>query len=247
MQIVVSDITNSFSLENLKTDIDAINQFVDKGNVFILATNKAMNYLAEDLSMINLNCEYYICNNGAVIFDQFFNVVYRKDIKQDLVRPIFNQLLNDDNMLEVYVDTSHGYVRDTSKSANGIVGRPYDIEKAKILLNKIENSYPEVHGHVDDSYLNIVDSSVTKASAVDYLINAYNYDVDKVIATGIGTNDLELIENYKGYTFENSIQDLKDKSIKTVKDIKELLELITPTSNPDEFDIEFEKQVEDYL
>ena len=85
MQIVVSDITNSFSLENLKTDIDAINQFVDKGNVFILATNKAMNYLAEDLSMINLNCEYYICNNGAVIFDQFFNVVYRKDIKQDLV------------------------------------------------------------------------------------------------------------------------------------------------------------------
>ena len=89
-----------------------------------------MNYLAEDLSMIDLDCEYYICNDGGVIFDKYFNVVYRKDIRQDLVRPIYHLLSDDDNMLETFIDTSHGYVTDTSKCANGIIARPY-VVKAK--------------------------------------------------------------------------------------------------------------------
>ena len=246
MKIVVSDLTDFLSVEGLKTNVDAINNFVNKGNVFILATNKAMNYLAEDLSMVNLNCEYYICNDGAVIFDQFFNVVYRKDLKQDLVRPIFNHLLDDDNMLEVYIDTSHGYVKDSNKCANGIVARPYDASKAKVTLDKIVRKYPEVHGHVDDAMLNIVDSKVTKATALDYILTEYNYNPDDVITTGVGTNDYDLINNYTGYTFNNSADDLKDISVKTVKDIDELIKEITPTETA-EVDEELEFLFKDYL
>ena len=176
MKIVVSDLTDFLSFDKIKRNVDAINDFVSKGNLFILATNKAMNYLAEDLSMVNLNCEYYICNNGAVIFDRYFNVVCRKDLKQELVRPIYNMLLDDENILEAYVDTSHGYVKDTTKCANGLVARPYDTDKARVLLDTISRKYPEVHGHVDDACLNIINATVTKASAVDYLINSYNYN-----------------------------------------------------------------------
>ena len=120
MKIVVSDLTDFLTFDKIDRNVEAINDFVKKGNLFILATNKAMNFLAEDLSMINLNCEYYICNNGAVIFDRYFNVVYRKDIKQDLVRPIYNILVDDDNILETFIDTSHGYVRDTNKTKEKI-------------------------------------------------------------------------------------------------------------------------------
>lgn len=245
MKIVVSDLTDFLSFDKIDRNVDAINEFVKKGNLFILATNKAMNFLAEDLSMINLNCEYYICNNGAVIFDRYFNVVYRKDIKQDLVRPIYNILVDDDNILETFIDTSHGYVRDTNKSANGIVARPYDANKANILLGKIARKYPEVHGYIDDSCMNIIDSKVNKASAVEYLINSYNYNMEDVVVSAVSTNDIELLENYTCYTFDNSLEDLKNKSVKTVLDIGELIEEITPIETPIEDDFEF--NLEDYL
>jgi len=226
MKVVVSDLTYFLTFDEMKRNVDAINEFVKKGNVFILATSKAMNYLAEDLSMINLDCEYYICNNGAVIFDRYFNVVYRKDIKQELVRPIYNQLLDDDNTLEAFIDTSHGYAKDTNKSANGIVAHIHKPYKANILLEKICRKYPEVHGYIDDIFMNIIDANVDKASAVKHLINSYNYAKENVIVTGMNIGDYNLIKEYKGYTFENSVDDLKTISIETVKDVKELIDKI---------------------
>lgn len=245
MKIVVSDLTDFLTFDKIDQNVEAINGFVKKGNLFILATNKAMNFLAEDLSMINLNCEYYICNNGAVIFDRYFNVVYRKDIKQELVRPIFNLLADNENILETFIDTSHGYVRDTNKSANGLVARPYDINKANLLLGKITRKYPEVHGYIDDSCMNIIDSKVNKAAALDYLLNSYNYNPEDVVVSAVSATDVELAENYTCYAFKTSMEDLKDKAIKTVKDISELIAEITPKEKNIEDDFEF--NLEDYL
>lgn len=234
MRILVSDLSDFLNLETIQSNIDAINEFVEQGNLFILATTKTMNYLAEELSMINVACEYYICNNGAIIFDQFFNVVYRKDVEQQLVRPIYNLLSDDDNMLETYIDTSHGYVKDTNKCANGIVGRPYNLNRAYVLLDQIERKYPEIHGHIDDNYLTVTDNSVNKSSALEYLLTAYNLNDAEVITTGVTIEDYELVKKYHGYTFENSIQDLKDISYKTVKDLKELIDEIKVTTENDE-------------
>lgn len=241
MKIVVSDLTDFLSYDEVDKTISAVNEFVKKGNLFILATNKAMNYLAEDISMINLNCEYYICNNGAVIFDHYFNVVYRKDIKQELVRPIYNYLLDNENILEAFVDTSHGYVKDTNKCANGIVARPYDMKKAQNLLKNITLKYPEVHGHIDDACMNIIDASVTKTNAIEYLINSYNFNADDIITTGVTIDDLDLLKKYNGYTFENSTTELKNISIKTVKNIQEMIKEIMISENLENVD------EEDYL
>lgn len=241
MKIVVSDLTDFLSYDEVDKTISAVNEFVKKGNLFILATNKAMNYLAEDISMINLNCEYYICNNGAVIFDHYFNVVYRKDIKQELVRPIYNYLLDNENILEAFVDTSHGYVKDTNKCANGIVARPYDKKKAQNLLKNITLKYPEVHGHIDDACMNIIDASVTKTNAIEYLINSYNFNADDIITTGVTIDDLDLLKKYNGYTFENSTTELKNISIKTVKNIQEMIKDIMISENLEKVD------EEDYL
>lgn len=244
MKIVVSDLTDFLTFDKIDRNVEAINNFVKKGNIFILATNKAMNFLAEDLSTINLNCEYYICNNGAVIFDRYFNVVYRKDIKQELVRPIYNMLVDSDNILETFVDTSHGYVRDTNKSANGIVARPYDANKANLLLGKITRKYPEVHGYIDDSCMSIIDSKVNKATALDYLINSYGYNNEDIIVSAVAMNDIELLENYKCYSFNHSLADIKDKVELVVTDIAELIDLETPKEEAME---EFEFNLEDYI
>lgn len=236
MKIVVSDYDDIISNKNLNDIVDSINKFVRNGNMFIVATNKAMNFLADELSMIDLNCEYYICNNGAVIFDRYFNVVNRKDIKQELVRPIYNYLKDDENILETFIDTSHGYVIDTSKSANGIIARPFDPIKATLTLDYIVRKYPDVHGFIHDNWINIIDSNISKASALDYLVDTYNYNSNDITVIGVGLSDYMMLKKYKGYTYTKSSSDLSDVSLGTVKDLQEVLDKVsTKTQIKDDF------------
>lgn len=221
MKIVVCDIDATITNDDV---INTINKFINRGNLFIVATDKAINYIADTLSLINLDVEYYICNDGAVIFDKYYNVLYRKDIKQGLVRPIINMLDDDDNILETFVDTSHGFVKDTTKSANGIVARPYDRLKAEILLNSISLKYPNIHGYVNDNLLNIIDIDVNKCSALNYILDNYRLNKSDIIILGKDVTDLELMENYEGYNFKNCCEDIKKYSNGEVNDIKEFIE-----------------------
>lgn len=226
MKIIVSDFDGTLYGKDLEENVKAINDFVRRGNKFIIATGRAMNYLAEDISMIDLDCEYYICNDGAVIFDRYFNVVFRKDINQELVRPIYYLLKDDENMIETFIDTSHGYVTDTSKCANGIIARPYDREKALGTLDTILRKYPDINGYMSTNWINLFDKSVSKKKAIDYLAETYHYDKAQIYTIGDGFNDLEMIEAYHGYTLENCSEDLIHVSSGTVKNIKELIEMI---------------------
>lgn len=236
MKIVVSNFEDIISRSDI---IESINKFVKAGNMFIIATNKAMNYLAEELSLIDLNCEYYICNDGAVIFDRYFNVVYRKDILQELVRPIFNYLQDEDNILETFIDTSHGYVNDTSKSANGIIARAYDSTKGSMTLDYLIRKYPDIHGNISDNWINIIDKSVSKASALDYLVNTYNYNEEDIYVVGIGLNDYTMVEKYNGYTYEHSLNDLKTISKDTILDLNSLIEKLNFNEEENNFDIDY--------
>ena len=193
MKIVVSDIDSSMAEFQNSELITAINKFINKGNMFIIATDKAINYVADTLALSDLISEYYICNDGAVIFDKFFNVLYRKDLKSNVVRPIMEMLEDDENILESFVDTSHGFVKDTSKPANGIVARPYDRVKAEMILNSIVLKYPDVHGYVNDNWLNITDIEVNKYNALEYLRENYRLDTHEVYVLGKDITDL-LIE-----------------------------------------------------
>ncbi len=228
MKIVVSDFDGTLFGQNFEENISAINDFVRRGNMFIIATGRAMNYLAEDISMIDIDCEYYICNDGGVIFDRYFNVVYRKDIKQELVRPIYHTLCDDENMIETYIDTSHGYVTDTSKCANGIIARPYDKEKAFLTLDSILRKYPDVNGYISTNWINLTDKEVSKKAAIDYLVETYHYEANEIYTIGDGMNDFQMIEKYQGYTFEDSPMDLKAVAKGTISSIKEFLEIIDP-------------------
>ncbi len=225
MKILISDLDNDIVL-NGKEQIESIKRFTREGNIFICATDKAINYIADHLSLIDINIEYFICNDGAAIFDKYYNIIYRKDMRSDVVRPIINMLKDDDNILETFIDTTHGFVSDAEKCANGIVARPFDKEKAEVLLNKIVLKYPSVHGHVNDNWLNIIDIEVNKKTAIEYLIDNYHLNKDDIYVLGQGVNDLEMVENFKSYVLKDSKEDLKKFAIKEVENISELVDIL---------------------
>ncbi len=223
MKVLVSDIDNSMHFDGNTKLTAAINKFTDEGNLFIVATDKPINYVVEELAFANIEPNYYICNNGAVIFDRFYNVLYRKDIKQDVVAPIVNMLKADDNILEVFIDTSHGFVSNTERSANGIVARPYDDVKAEMTLNSIVLKYPDIHGHINDEWINIIDIDADKATALNYLENHYRLDRRETYVVGKDAWDLEMMEKYNGYAYGNCSDDIKKYAKGSINSLEELI------------------------
>ena len=226
MKILVSDIDCTMNRDKNEELFRTINNFVKKGNIFIIATDKAINYVADVLALSDLNVEYFLCNDGAVIFDRYFNILYRKDLKETVIRPIVNILEDDNNILETFIDTSHGFVKEYRGSANGIVARPLDKVEASITLNNICMRYPEVNGYVNDNWLNIYDKTVNKYNSLKYLINNYRLNDYELYSLCSSIGDLELIKNTNGYTLENSVEDLKVYSKGTFNNLKEFVEFI---------------------
>ncbi len=224
MKVLVSDIDDNLRLNTGL--ISNIRNFIARGNLFIVATDKPINYVVDKISFLNLDIGYYICNSGAVIFDRYFNIVYRKDLKEDIVRPIMNILKDDNNILESFIDTSHGYVQKTDCCANGIVAHYYNEVKAEMTLSNLVLKYPSIHGQVSRQWINIVDVEVSKKNALEYLEQHYNLKKEDIYIIGKNISDLELMEQYNGYILENSSEDLSKYSHGKINNMNELINLL---------------------
>ncbi len=226
MKVLISDISNISKLSEDVDLVNAINRFMAKGNIFVLATNKPINFVVEQLAFINIEPNYYVCNNGAVIFDRYYNVLYRKDIKANLVRPIVNMLQADNNILEVFIDTSHGYIKSVDTCANGIVAQPYDTIKAEITLNEVTLKFPMIHGQINENFINITDIDASKDKAINYLQDHYHFNKSEIYVIGKDNSDLNLLEQYNGYVLNNCSEDLIKYSKGEIKGIKDLIDIL---------------------
>lgn len=233
MKILITDIDSSMNF-NDSSLVNIINKFVSNGNKFIIATNKSINYVADILALTDLDVDYYICNDGAVIFDRYFNVVYRKDISENVVRPILGMLEDDNNIIESFVDTSHGFVKYIDRCANGIVAQTFDSVKAEMLLNQITLKYPSIHGYIKDNWMNIIDIDVNKCSALDYLKDNYRLVAEEICILGKNKDDLELVEKYSGYAQKDCCEDIKKYVKGTVENLEEIINLLSKNDEEDD-------------
>lgn len=155
MKVIVSDFDGTLFDNNQINCLDKINKFISDGNIFIIATGRNISSLKKDLDKFNLSCNYFICNDGAIIFDQYLNIIYRTDIDSAIIRPLYNELKDDENILEVLLDTGNGYIDDINRPANKMIARYFSRQKALNLVNKINSQYPSVSSYVSDNWINI--------------------------------------------------------------------------------------------
>ena len=176
MKVIVSDFDGTLYKNDKIVYQDKINKFVNTGNIFIIATGRNMTSLKKDLDKFVLNPSFYICNDGALILDQYYNVIYRTDIDNSLIRPLYNELKNNDNILEVLIDTGNGYTDDINRATNKLIARYYDKSKAINLVNTLNSKYPSIFGYVSNNWINITKRTETKGKAIDYLSKYYNFN-----------------------------------------------------------------------
>lgn len=222
MSVVVSDFDNTIYNENYLKNIDLIKDFIARKNKFIIATGRNLSSLLKEIDKFNLDIEYYICNDGAVIYDKYKNIVYRMDIDSYIAKNIFEMLKADDNNLEVFIDNTNGYVTNAI-NANKIVAKPYDNVKAINTLSKITNKYAQVYGYVSKNHINIISTKASKGEALKYLIEFNRYDKNDLYTIGDNINDVSMMKVFLSFAISEAADDVKSQCYMVIDSIEDLL------------------------
>ncbi len=225
MRVLIADFDKTVYTDNYDKNIEAINKFVDDGNVFIIATGRNLYSLKKDLSD-SLKYSYLVCNNGGIIFDKGLNVVYRKDITDEVAKSIFDILKKNPYVGNPLIDKSTRYEDDIVSHANAVIARIIDRNKTKELLDSIIKKYPQITGYLSDRWLNIDDQSVSKGSALKHICNFIDYDYKMAYAIGDNLNDISMCEICNGFIIKGGSLELEKVCKGIVSDVFELIELL---------------------
>lgn len=225
MKILISDFDNTFYTTEFEQNIKAIQKFVSKGNLFVIATGRNLDYLLSDLKEYKVLVSYYICNDGASIYDNNFDLLYEKNIDKKIVVSLFETLQNNPFFDDILMDFHNGYILDTSKSANKIIARPIG-SLAIQEFETIKEMFPTIKGYFSEKWLNMMDKTVDKGNAIRFLAQNNHWLEENIYTIGDSENDILMNKMYQGYAVECAIEALKNISIKTVSNIRELISMI---------------------
>ena len=225
MKILVSDFDKTLYTKDYQENIKAINDFVSKGNVFIVATGRNFFSITQDLDP-DLKFDYLICNTGGVIYNNDYKPIYQKDLETKVIKPIFNILSKNPCVGNPVCDLVVKYKNAVSINANGIIARIVDRNKTFKMLDDLTQKFPQISGYLSDRWLNINDHTVSKGNAVKLICDKNNYDYSDLYVVGDNHNDVSMFEVGFGFAIENSADELSQVAIGTVKSVKELVEIL---------------------
>lgn len=223
MKIVVSDFDNTFFTDKYLENIDVINDFVNKGNKFVIATGRPLYLLKKNISHVNIPYCNVICSDGTIIFDKEDKIIYRETIDTEIVKKIVEELKDNDCVEDWFNNEAYQFSKDVEAPSNGILGVPKDREKAMQLIAHLNEKYPDVHAYLSHKWINILNKEISKGTAIEALIKIHNWDEKDVITMGDDFNDVPMNAIFNSYTFDYACDELKDVSTYVVKDFEEAI------------------------
>lgn len=249
MKILATDYDGTVTHEGLTPAFrTALANWKAAGNLFVIVTGRPVFSITDTCFLNNLNPDYIVADNGAVVCDSQNKPVFEKRL--DLVASVKvikhishyktsyfrvgNSICYCNSPFapeEVSADIENGtldfgYFR--MKNPTELCVR-FETEEITKQLHReiIEVSDGILHGLSSSSTaIDIVDININKATGIKYLIQSMNLHPEKIYTTGDAGNDLAMLTDpeFEGYCVENAKSDLKEKVGRIIKSPRELME-----------------------
>lgn len=223
IHIVVSDLDGTLLAPNhqlsefTKQTLQALHQ---KGFTFIFATGRHHVDVAGIRQLAGIPA-YMITSNGARVHDQHDNLMYSKNVPQELVQPVIDVFKqNPDIFVHIYQDESwllnkeDETLRDFHEES-GFSYQVFDVNNAPTEgVAKIFFTHPaqdhellaQFEGRLNDIFgdklnvafstpwcLEVMAAEVSKGDALKAVAESLNLALDNCIAFGDGMNDVEML------------------------------------------------------
>ncbi len=229
-KMIVSDYDQTFYIndEDIEKNKIAVNEFRNKGNIFVIATGRSYDDFMKKKNEYNIEYDYLIINHGATILDKDDNIIFNKKITNEILDSLKSDLRIEDSeinfccsMLESRVDFEH---RDLTK----IHVKYSDLEYSNEIQKKLEekyNSFLNVYW-VSGNSLEIISKKTNKSKAIKLLAEKIKIRQEEIYTIGDGYSDFEMVKDYNGYAMKESVKELKKVAIDEIESVSDLIRKI---------------------
>ena len=214
-KIVVSDYDNTFyrSDDDIYTNKQAVEEFMRKNNIFVLATGRSYLSIMDEIKKYYLEYQYLVFCHGDVILK-----------KSHIIQQFFIPNWIKDEIAKILkLKKNHNYIASSAKQTIDIndsnIVRLHiyfnTLEEAKIKQQFIQKNYQDfVHCYLIESNkaIEIISSKTNKSLAIQYIGRLEH--INDIYTIGDSYNDICMIEDYHGCIMKNSIKELKGRNYK---------------------------------
>ena len=228
-------------------NINSLCNFKNTGGIFIIATGRPYNGVSPLIEKYNLELDYNVLLNGALIIDKSENIIQHKTIPSNIIKYIASHVENHQPKLSFETGFKTYTLGDEHENL------PYNekeiINNIGIIDNKdislismyFENSSIETIDKITKSintlfsnhcvayrnttYIDIVPVGCSKGNAIDYILSSMNLDYSNLYTIGDSLNDISMFDITKNsFTFYSSEDVLKDYVSNLVNSVSECIE-----------------------
>lgn len=231
-KIVVSDYDGTFYLNEtgIIENVNKVNEFRAKGNLFIIATGNNLKRFEKVIMKYGICCDYLILDQGTCIFDKNKNLLKSCFIDYDISKKIINkanQITNQYKICNPYDDNGDIEEKNITKIGIDFI----DLQEAFKFTENVNREYSQyVHAYTmifdKINIVEIISNETDKNEAIKYIAKKEKIKKDNVYTVGDGYNDISMIENFNGYCMKNAVDKLLDKCDKRVTTVAELIDKI---------------------
>lgn len=226
MKILASDFDLTLYVDDdnvVKKNVDAICDFMKKGNLFGIVTGRNYSNIKQLLNQYNIPYHYLICQDGAKIFDSMDYCFFTGGLsREDIIRiiPILEKY-----QFNYYLDDGYNQTMnmDDCVKVVGIIDNQR--ETAKKVVQEVSGL--GFYAYLSLEHINIISGSINKKKALERVLVHANCDKDDLYVIGDNVNDLEMLSTFQGAIMKNHSKELDvldKKSYTTLYEFVEELE-----------------------
>ncbi len=210
-------------------DIAAVRAWRAAGNKFGIVTGRPVIMLAPQLKTLGLDVDFFICCNGAVIYDIDGQTVFETALTKNILRDVINEpcasksyhfafeaadeifcviqsdkswILREESRWKFpveFIDVAQ--VPTIPKPINQLALGFDTPDEAQAAADVLNQKFGnELFAQKNTHSLDIVPAGVNKGSGVENLLRFMNWRGAKVFVVGDESNDLPMIKKFGGYT-----------------------------------------------
>lgn len=249
MRIVASDFDGTLYRNGTvsQEEKNAISRWRKQGNLFGVVTGRNYRFLREDLDQFDLEYDFIISTNGALIRDCnenvlksfegdhsvakeildmtvahnaiWFEIMYLDSLKREVInlRDPGSELKVNEDILNE-TDYFHQLSCTIPNIEEGLALTEEINEKFKGKLS----AYSLIYGTTAN--IDIVKYNVSKASALYEYAKIKNVSPENIITVGDNFNDIPMIKEFDGYIMASAIEEVKKLANKTCSTLCDILQ-----------------------
>lgn len=254
IKVAASDFDGTLFRNSKITDDDlwAIQNWRAAGNKFGIVTGRTFIMLEKHLKEFNLEVDFSICCNGAIIHDGAGKVIFETEVPRKVLLELMKEPCANKSLHFAFETADEVFYCKTNEQS--WIFREYD--KWSFALTKVAESEvatldkkinqlaldfenpeetaqaaeiinkkygAEIFAQKNTHSLDIVAANINKACGVENLLRVMNLDDAKVFVIGDESNDLPMIRHFGGFTVYSAKDFVKREATEVFDSVGEML------------------------